>query len=107
RTGFGERAERPPIALEHVATRPTRRPAHDLCRRAAEESFAPSSCVLHAIRIEALGGENRPLVLRSAKGVLADGTVRSDHAVARHDQRDWVVTQCGAHRAHGPWPADL
>ena len=53
----------------------------------------------HRVRVEALGGQDRPLVLRPAQRVLADAAVRPDDAVAGHDQRDRVVAEG---RAHGP-----
>ena len=62
---------------------------------------------LHRVGVEALGGEDRPLVLRPAQRVLADRAVGPDDAVARHDQRHGVVAE---RRADGPdrlRPADL
>ena len=60
-----------------------------------------------AVGVEALGGQDRPLVLRAAQRVLADRAVRPDDPVARHDQRDRVVAERRADGADRLRPADL
>ena len=104
---LGQRPERPPVALQHVAARAAGRPAHDAGRGAAEEALAAPRRVLHGVRVEALGRQDRALVPGSTERVLANRSVGTDHAVTRHDERDRVVAERGPDGAHGPRPPDL
>ena len=61
----------------------------------------------HLGQVEPLGCQDRPLVLRPAERVLADGAVRADDPMARDDERHRVVAEGRADRADRLRPADL
>src|SRR5215469_16675238 len=60
------------------------RPAADKPRSVASQDLQPA-------RIEPLVAQNRPLDLRAASAVLAEGTVRTHDAVARNQKGNRVV----------------
>src|SRR5512134_2067993 len=59
------------------------------------------------IRIEALRGQDRPLVAGPAEGILAERPVAPDDAVTRDDERDRVVAKRGPDGPNRLRPADL
>ncbi len=62
---------------------------------------------LECIGVEPLRCQDRPLVVWTTQRVLADRTVRPNHAVAWDDQRDGVVTERRSDRADGLRASDL
>src|SRR4029078_9447263 len=84
-----------------------RRPADDLGRGAADESLPAAGGRLHRVGIEALLGQDRRFVVRTAERVLADEAVAPDHSMARDDERHGVVSECRADGPDGLGPADL
>src|SRR5439155_9345735 len=83
------------------------RHAVDVGRVRSEEANACASQRLELVRIGALLGKDRPLVLWTAQRILPDHPVASNDPVARDDQRHGVVAERRPDSPDRPGPADL
>src|SRR3984893_3622625 len=95
------------VLLERPAPCVAGRKAKDLRRLDSLVTNARARQLLEAIEAHALEREDRTLRLGTPTAVVADLSIRADHAVTRDEVRDGVVGQRCANRTHGRWVADL
>src|ERR1700688_1720456 len=105
RVSFG--AEGSHVLFLGPASGGARRPAEDFRRRHALVTHPATRPVLECGNVDAFRFEDAHLLLRTAEAVVADLAVAAHDAVARNQNRHWVVRERASNGTHRLRPTDL